>query len=213
MSHDQLTPEQLQLAREQIQLIRDQRSLDMPFLNEELPFLAEFDNHPFVSVERLVDILEEENMTAGTDAAAETILAVEHDMGASNALCVSFEDPVAGYDSSTISTSTAAETETAPDADMFDAPEVGHDDPLANLAPATHPSTSSSAATSTTTTTTTAAAAPDANAFKKSCKICASRKIKCEIVAGSDPRLCKYCQEKGLACEFELKKSRQQAQS
>lgn len=71
----------------------------------------------------------------------------------------------------------------------------------------THASTSSSAATPT------ATAAPDVNAFKKSCKICASRKIKCEIIAGSNPRLCKYCQEKGLACEFELKKSRQQALS
>lgn len=33
-------------------------------------------------------------------------------------------------------TSTAAETETVPDMDMFDAPEVGADDPFAGLAPA-----------------------------------------------------------------------------
>ncbi|KAH0339533.1 hypothetical protein KCU81_g7191, partial [Aureobasidium melanogenum] len=209
MSSDQLTPEQLQLAREQIQLIRDQRSLGMPFLNEDLPFLAEFNSHPFVSVERVVDILEEEN-SGTTSAAAEDMLAAEHDMGASNTLEISFEEPGAGYGPST--TSTAAGTETVPDMDMFDAPEVGADDPFPNLATATHASTSSSAATPTTTTTTTTAP-PDANAFKKSCKICASRKIKCEIIAGSNPRLCKYCQEKGLTCEFELKKSRQQAQS
>ncbi|KAG9606290.1 hypothetical protein KCU77_g198, partial [Aureobasidium melanogenum] len=189
-----------QLAHEHDQLAREQGLLGMPFLNEDLPFLAEFDGYPEVSVERALDILEAENSNT-TAAAAEIASAVDHDMGAFNALEVSSEDLMVNNGSATF---TAAETD--PDMDIYDSPELDADELFApNLAPATHASTSSSAATSSTT-------APDPGAFKKSCKVCATRKVKCEIITGSNPRLCKYCQEKGLACEFELKKSRQSAQ-
>ncbi|KAH0365922.1 hypothetical protein KCU65_g5695, partial [Aureobasidium melanogenum] len=202
MSYVQLTPEELELAREQVQFMRDQRALDMPFLNEELPFLAEFDDHPYVSVDRVLNILKEENSAPTT--AAETATGNGHDLGALNTPGVSFDEFVAGLGPHT--TSTAPETD--PDMDMLDASEIGDDDRFApNPASGTNPSTASSSGA------TPGAAAPDGSAFKKSCKICATRKIKCEIIAGSTPRLCKFCQEKGLACEFELKKSRQQAQA
>ncbi|KAG9693340.1 hypothetical protein KCU95_g8324, partial [Aureobasidium melanogenum] len=189
-----------QLAREHEQLVREQGLLGMPFLNEELPFLAEFDGYPEVSVEEVLDVLEVDNTTT---IAVETASAAEHDVGAFNAPEVSFEELIGDYGPPT---STAAET--APDMDMFDAPEVSADELFApNIAPGAHASASSSAATSATT------AAPDAGGFKKSCKICATRKVKCEIIPGHNPRLCRYCQEKGLACEFELKKSHQNAQS
>lgn len=42
---------------------------------------------------------------------------------------------------------------------------------------------------------------------------CATRKIKCEVIIGSNPRHCNQCRDKGLACDFELKKSYQRAQS
>ncbi|KAG9665313.1 hypothetical protein KCU64_g8, partial [Aureobasidium melanogenum] len=195
-----------QLAREHEQLVREQGLLGMPFLNEELPFLAEFDGYPEVSVEEVLDVLEVDNTTT---IAVETASAAEHDVGAFNAPEVSFEELIGDYDvvecrADENSTSTAAET--APDMDMFDAPEVSADELFApNIAPGAHASASSSAATSATT------AAPDAGGFKKSCKICATRKVKCEIIPGHNPRLCRYCQEKGLACEFELKKNAEDA--
>ncbi|KAG9959698.1 hypothetical protein KCU61_g7223, partial [Aureobasidium melanogenum] len=183
------------------QLAREQGLLSMPFLNEDLPFLAEFDGYPEVSVEEALEIIQPENSDTTTITAAETDFGIKHDMGASSAPEAGSEELV-DYGPPI---STAAETD--PDMDMHDAPELDADDLFAlNLAPATHASTSSSAATSSTT-------APDAGSSKKSCKVCATRKVKCEIITGSNPRLCKYCQEKGLACEFELKKSRQSAQS
>ncbi|KAH0280435.1 hypothetical protein KCU91_g1023, partial [Aureobasidium melanogenum] len=190
-----------QLAREHAQLVREQGLLSMPFLNEDLPFLAEFDGYPEVSVEEALEIIQTENNDTTTITAAETEFRNKHDMGAFNAPEAGFEELI-DYGPPT---SIAAETD--PDMDMYDAPELDADELFApNLAPATNASTSSSAATSSTT-------APDAGSFKKSCKVCATRKVKYEIITGSNPRLCKYCQEKGLACEFELKKSRQNAQS
>ncbi|KAG9528155.1 hypothetical protein KCU93_g4544, partial [Aureobasidium melanogenum] len=189
-----------QLAREHAQLVREQGLLGMPFLNEDLPFLAQFDGHPPVSIDRALEIVQAENSATTTASAAETPSAVEHDMGASNAPEVGYNELLANYDPPT---STAADT--TPDLDMFEAPEVDADDLFGNPAAATHASTSSGATPTT--------AAPGPNALKKSCTTCATRKVKCEIIAGSSPRVCKYCQDKGLACEFELKKSHQKAQS
>ncbi|KAG9606381.1 hypothetical protein KCU86_g71, partial [Aureobasidium melanogenum] len=184
-----------QLAREHAQLVREQGLLSMPFLNEDLPFLAEFDGCPEVSVEEALEIIQTENNDTTTITAAETEFGNKHDMGAFNAPEAGFEELI-DYGPPT---SIAAETD--PDMDMQSF--VAGCDADEN---STNASTSSSAATSSTT-------APDAGSFKKSCKVCATRKVKCEIITGSNPRLCKYCQEKGLACEFELKKSRQNAQS
>ncbi|KAG9666373.1 hypothetical protein KCU99_g10153, partial [Aureobasidium melanogenum] len=189
-----------QLAREHAQLVREQGLLGMPFLNEDLPFLAQFDGHPPVSIDRALEIVQAENSATTTASAAETPSAVEHDMGAFNAPEVGYNELLANYDPPTFTTA----AETTPDLDMFEAPEVDADDLLGNPA-AVHTSTSSGA------TPTTAAPGPDG--FKKSCTTCAARKVKCEIIAGSSPRVCKYCQDKGLACEFELKKSHQKAQS
>ncbi|KAG9711320.1 hypothetical protein KCU69_g59, partial [Aureobasidium melanogenum] len=211
-----------QLAHEHDQLAREQGLLGMPFLNEDLPFLAEFDGYPEVSVERALDILEAENSNT-TAAAAEIASAVDHDMGAFNALEVSSEDLMVNNGSALMRLVpsppprlTPTWTYTIPLNSMLMSSSL-LTLLLRKLSPAyrqsfvagcdadensTHASTSSSAATSSTT-------APDPGAFKKSCKVCATRKVKCEIITGSNPRLCKYCQEKGLACEFELKKSRQ----
>ncbi|KAH0374103.1 hypothetical protein KCU65_g329, partial [Aureobasidium melanogenum] len=41
------------------QLSRERSILDMPFLDDgELPFLRQFDNHPEVSIEKVLDILQ-----------------------------------------------------------------------------------------------------------------------------------------------------------
>ncbi|KAG9761007.1 hypothetical protein KCU73_g2604, partial [Aureobasidium melanogenum] len=188
-----------QLAREHAQLVLEQGLLGMPFLNEDLPFLAQFDGHPPAALTGPLRSFRLSNATT-TASAAETPSAVEHDMGAFNAPEVGYNELLANYDPPTF---TAAQT--TPDLDMFEAPEVVADDLFGNSAAATHASTSSGATPTT--------AAPGPNALKKSCTTCATRKVKCEIIAGSSPRVCKYCQDKGLACEFELRKSHQKAQS
>ncbi|KAK6001286.1 hypothetical protein QM012_002617 [Aureobasidium pullulans] len=74
-------------------------------------------------------------------------------------------------------------TETAPDVNTLDAPDHDtNDDLFANLASATNGSASITTAAATPGST------PDAGAFKKSFKTCATRKIKCEIVQGSSPK-------------------------
>jgi hypothetical protein len=42
--------------------------------------------------------------------------------------------------------------------------------------------------------------------YRKSCETCRVRKIKCFPVAGTGPRTCEFCQEKGHKCEFKEKK-------
>jgi len=42
--------------------------------------------------------------------------------------------------------------------------------------------------------------------YRKSCQRCHTRKLKCVIVEGSDPKLCTECAKKGLTCVFEEKK-------
>ncbi|KAG9962135.1 hypothetical protein KCU61_g4871, partial [Aureobasidium melanogenum] len=42
--------------------------------------------------------------------------------------------------------------------------------------------------------------------MKRACKICTQRKIKCNLISGSDPMVCESCSKKGLVCEFDEKK-------
>lgn len=44
------------------------------------------------------------------------------------------------------------------------------------------------------------------NNLRKSCARCHSRKLKCIIIGGTEPKICTECQQKGLACVFEAKK-------
>ncbi|KAK5999407.1 hypothetical protein QM012_005532 [Aureobasidium pullulans] len=196
MSHEQL-------AREHDQLVYEQSMLDMPFLEEDLAFLAEFDGHPEVSVHEVLDILQAEKHD-NINTTAEAAPSVQTAMGAFDAPEVDFGEHLVNY-----SHATTTMTESAPAMNMFNTREHDITDELfASIAPTTNGSSS---------TTTTAAATPgsarDAGAFKKSCKTCAARKIKCEIVQGSNPKVCKHCSDKSLACEFDLKKTYTKAQS
>lgn len=41
---------------------------------------------------------------------------------------------------------------------------------------------------------------------KKTCTLCAKRKIKCQVVEGTHPKVCEFCKKKGVSCVFEQRK-------
>ncbi|KEQ62169.1 uncharacterized protein M437DRAFT_66605 [Aureobasidium melanogenum CBS 110374] len=208
------------------QLSWERSILDMPFLDdEELPFLREFDDHPEVSLEEVLEILppttfstsemtREHYHAVSNRGPGETLYSTlnpgqsmmnSHDHSSTYSLgaapageareplyAYAARNQYPAYNQYPINDQYAANSQGGP---------VVMNNPSSTHAPNATPAGGGSNDTS---------KAQVSNSrsprLKRTCKTCAQRKVKCNLISESDPMVCELCSKKGLMCEFEERK-------